>query len=119
MVRKSKNLEKSNFFFFFFFPTKNTILLVLPFYYISIRPELSSPSRFRIQGGSPERDGGGVRRTEILVSNFGLEDMARYAGLLLAPAEGFGLRPRLFLPFRQKKSLLCCFGPFLAIYCVQ
>ena len=28
-----------------------------------------------------------------------LEDMARYAGLLLAPAEGFGLRPRLFMLF--------------------
>ena len=35
-----------------------------------------------------------------------LEDTARYAGLLLAPAEGFGLRRRLFLPFAfgQKKS---------------
>ena len=32
-----------------------------------------------------------------------LEDTARYAGLLLAPAEGF----------------LCCFGPFLAIFGVQ
>ena len=48
-----------------------------------------------------------------------LEDTARYAGLLLAPAEGFGLRPRLFLPLGQKKSLLCCFGPFLAIFGVQ
>ena len=27
-----------------------------------------------------------------------LEGTARYAGLLLAPEEGFGLRPRLFLP---------------------
>ena len=35
-----------------------------------------------------------------------LEDTARYAGLLLAPVEGFGLRPRLFLPFRQKKKLI-------------
>ena len=43
-----------------------------------------------------------------------LEDMARYAGLLLG-----GLRPRLFLPFGQKKRLLCCFGPFLAIFGVQ
>ena len=33
-----------------------------------------------------------------------LEDTARYAGLLLAPAEGFGLRPRLFLPFGQKRA---------------
>ena len=48
-----------------------------------------------------------------------LEGTARYAGLLLAPAEGFGVRPRLFLPFGQKKSLLCCFGPFLAIFGVQ
>ena len=48
-----------------------------------------------------------------------LEGTARYAGLLLAPAEGFGLRPRLFLPFGQKKSLLCCFGPFLAFFGVQ
>ena len=48
-----------------------------------------------------------------------LEGTARYAGLLLAPAEGFGLRPRLFLPFGQKMSLLCCFGPFLAIFGVQ
>ena len=31
-----------------------------------------------------------------------LEDTARYAGLLLAPAEGFGLQPRLFLHFGQK-----------------
>ena len=31
-----------------------------------------------------------------------------------------GLRPRLFfLPFGQKKSLLCCFGPFLAFFGVQ
>ena len=35
-----------------------------------------------------------------------LEGTARYAGLILAPAEGFGLRPRLFLPFGQKKRLL-------------
>ena len=32
-----------------------------------------------------------------------------------------GLRPspEAFLPFGQKESLLCCFGPFLAIFCVQ
>ena len=43
-----------------------------------------------------------------------LEDTACYAGLLLAPAEGFGLRPE-----GQKKMLLCCFAPFLAIFGVQ
>ena len=33
----------------------------MPIEEISLRPELSSPARFRIQGGSPERDGvGGV-----------------------------------------------------------
>ena len=33
-----------------------------------------------------------------------LEDTARYAGLLLAPTEGFGLRPRLFMPFGQNSK---------------
>ena len=40
-----------------------------------------------------------------------LEDTARYAGLLLAPAKSFGLW--------AKKTSLCCFGPFLAIFCFQ
>ena len=40
-----------------------------------------------------------------------LEGTARYAGLLLAPAESFGLRPRLFLPFGQKKELIIQFWP--------
>ena len=53
------NLNKSEQFdLFFSLPTKeNTILLVLPFKEITIRPELSSPPRFRIQGVSPERYG--------------------------------------------------------------
>ena len=39
--------------------------------------------------------------------------MARYAGLLLAPAEGFGLRPKGFFALRaKKKAKLCCFGQF-------
>ena len=51
--------------------------------------------------------------SNLLVINFvqffiKLEGTARYAGLLLAPAEGFGLRPRLFLPFGQKKSFSRC-----------
>ena len=33
------------------------------------------------------------------------EDTARYAGLFQAPAEGFGVRLRLFLPFGQKRAL--------------
>ena len=48
-----------------------------------------------------------------------LEDKARYAALLLAPAEGFGLRPRLFLSFGPKKRLFCCLGLFLEIFGVQ
>ena len=44
-----------------------------------------------------------------------LEDTARYAGLLLAPAEGFGLWPRLFLPFGQKKELFMLFWPIFGV----
>ena len=38
-----------------------------------------------------------------------LEGTASYAGLLLALAEGFGLCPRLFLPFGQKKDFCAVF----------
>ena len=38
-------------------PENNPTLLVLPIEEISLQPELSSPPRFRIQGGYPERDG--------------------------------------------------------------
>ena len=55
----------------------------------------------------------------LVYFNIVLEDTACYAGLLPATAEGFGLRPRLFLPFRQNKSLLYCFGPFLAFFGLQ
>ena len=40
-----------------------------------------------------------------------LEDTAHYAGLLLAPGEGFGLWPRLFLKPLGKKIFMH-FGPF-------
>ena len=33
-----------------------------------------------------------------------LEDTARYAGLLIAPSEGFSLQPRLFCPSGKKKG---------------
>ena len=39
---------------------KNAFFLFLLFKEISHRPELSSPHRFRIQGGYPERDTGEV-----------------------------------------------------------
>ena len=44
---------KDSMFFFLRLP------LVLSFKEISLRPELSSQPRIRIQGGSPERDGAG------------------------------------------------------------
>ena len=63
---KIKNVEKKK-------KEKNAILLVFQYQEYGIRPELSSPARFRIQGGYPERDGGRRRRRtkEILVSNIG------------------------------------------------
>ena len=66
-----------------------------------------------------------VKRCLILISVWivfllTLKDTARYAGLLLAPAEGFGHRPMAFFALRAKKeSLLCCFGPFLAFFGAQ
>ena len=41
-----------------------------------------------------------------------LEDTARYAGLLLAPAEAFGLRPRAVFALRAKIKLIMLFWPF-------
>ena len=35
-----------------------------------------------------------------------LEGTAHYAGQLLAPVEGFGLRPRLFLPGKKRLNML-------------
>ena len=55
--------------------------------------------------------------SKLLAVYITLEGATRYAGLLLAPAEGFGLRPRAFLPFGQTKSLFhavfAYFRPFL------
>ena len=45
---------------------KNAFPLVLPIEEINLRPELSSPARFRFQGGvDPERDGGGGQRKSL------------------------------------------------------
>ena len=44
-----------------------------------------------------------------------LEDTARYAGLLLAPAEAFG--QGIFLPFGQKNNLLCYLVNFRQFQC--
>ena len=38
-----------------------------------------------------------------------LEDAARYAGLLLAPAECFGLWQRAFFALRAKKQIIMLF----------
>ena len=52
-----------------------------------------------------------------MVSLKGLEGAARYAGLLLAPAEGFGLRPRPFFALRAKKYLfMSVFGQILVTF---
>ena len=50
---------------------KNAIPLVLPIEEISLRPELSSPPRFRIQEGWSERDGGRTdgRKSLCLISD--------------------------------------------------
>ena len=45
-----------------------------------------------------------------------LEGTACYAGLLLTPAESFGLQPRTFLPFGKKRAFYAVFAylrPFL------
>ena len=43
-----------------------------------------------------------------------LEGLDRYLGQFLAPAEGFSLWPRLFLPFVQKRQIICL-GQFLVL----
>ena len=47
----------------------------------------------------------------MIPSLVALEDTALYAGLLLAPLEGFGLRPRLFFSLLAKKVLIMLFWP--------
>ena len=63
LFEKSENLKKCW--------GKNAIPLVFPIKEISLRPELSSPSPFWIQGGWSDRDTQKDKRTEILVSNIG------------------------------------------------
>ena len=41
-----------------------------------------------------------------------LEGTVRYAGLLLAPAEGCGIRPRFFYPSGQKRAFYAVFDFF-------
>ena len=60
-MKRFQNSEKKSYFFqknqkfwkviFFAEKEENAIVLVLPFVDISLRPELSSPPHFRIQGG--------------------------------------------------------------------
>ena len=63
LFKKISIFLKKKFFFnlflkIYFAEEKNPILLVLPIKEISLQPELSSPLRFRIQGGYPQRYGG-------------------------------------------------------------
>ena len=57
----------------------------------------------------------------VLSPRLKLLPITRRYGPLRGPTSSScgGLRPRLFLPFGQKKSFSCCFGPFLAIFGVQ
>ena len=133
-IRKSEKIAKNYFFLkkFFFLKKKknfdqkkkkNAILLVFQYQEDGIRPELSSPPRFRIQGGSPERDGvGGVvgvagRHFSFLIQDQKVQPATRAYFQLLRRASAFGRG--FFCPSGKKKSLLCCFGPFLAIFGVQ
>ena len=60
--QKIQNPKKSNFFQNITFFSKSLKILTIYFFHrlphneISLRPEISSPSRFRIQGGYCERD---------------------------------------------------------------
>ena len=69
--QKYKNLRKSFFsssFFKIFFSEKkkkkDPILLIFQYQEDTIRPEFSSPARFRIQGGSTSMTDGGQRTNE-------------------------------------------------------
>ena len=63
-LKKEKKRRKKS-------PKKNAILLVLPIEEISLRPELSSPARFRFQGGGTlsvtEEEDGGRRKSSCLI----------------------------------------------------
>ena len=79
---------------------QNAIPLVLPIEEISLRPELSSPARFRIQGGQYERDGRTDGRTkEILVSNLGQYLYYIVVGL-------YNVYPQLVTQYRKEETLL-------------
>ena len=56
-------------------------------------------------------------RNELNTSSQGTRRYSPLRGLTSSSCGG--LRPMLFLPFGQKKSLLRCFGPFLAFFGVQ
>ena len=49
--------------------------------------------------------------TQLILLLAIIEDSARYAGLLLAPAEDFCLWPRLFFLLSQKKELVMLYWP--------
>ena len=53
---KTKKPKKSLKHIYIYIYLKYVILLVLPFEEISFQPDLFKPARFRILGGSPERE---------------------------------------------------------------
>ena len=77
VLKKSENLGKSQKITFFQQKKKqkkeeeeDAIILVSPIEEISLRPELSSPAHFRIQGGSRERHRAGAGRFFSFPFNF-------------------------------------------------
>ena len=52
----------------------------------------------------------------LLIGSY-IQENTRIYGLLLAPAEGFSLRPSLFLSFGQKKGIIMLFYPIFGIFC--
>ena len=64
--------------------------------------------------------GGGSPDSSLHIMFFAFIKTRRYSPLRgLTSSLCGGLWTRLFMPFGQKKSLLCCFGPFLAFFGVQ
>ena len=72
-LKKLLQLIKIYIYIFLLAKKEDFILLVLLFKGVSLRPELSSLPRFRIQGGPLSVTDGGEGWLEILVSNIGLE----------------------------------------------
>ena len=106
-----KNMKRNHFFFnicylkFFARPKKDLVCLVLPFQEISLRPELSSPPRCRLQWGGEYRE----HYKRILVSNIIYIFLSEFLLLLLLIFFHVMLMKRLYpykYSFRYTKYVL-------------